>query len=173
MCGFCTQNNNFWFRITNPHGSQSSSVVFAFKTAAFGAELQVSMGPRPHLRFFTFKTATWATELQISMGAIPHLWFCVFKQRLLDQNYKSLWVPDLNYGFFAFKTATLSPELQVSMGAIPHLWFRECKTTWLASEILDSMVPALICGFCLQNSDFRTRITSLYRSQTSPTVFCI
>ena len=34
-------------------------------------------------------------------------------------------------------------------------------------------VPALICGFCMQNSDFSTRITSLYGSLTSPIVFCI
>ena len=31
----------------------------------------------------------------------------------------------------------------------------------------------LICGFCMQNSNFRTRITSLYRFQTSPMFFCI
>ena len=34
-------------------------------------------------------------------------------------------------------------------------------------------VPALICGFCIENSDFRTRITCLYESQTSPMAFCI
>ena len=29
-------------------------------------------------------------------------------------------------------------------------------------------VPALICGFCMQNNDFWIRNTSLYGSQTSP-----
>ena len=48
---------------------------------------------------------------------------------------------------FALETATLAPELQVSMGRSPHLLF------------------------CMQNSAFRTRITSLYGSQTSPMVF--
>ena len=38
----------------------------------------------------------------------------------------------------------------------------------LASVFLVSIGPALICGFCMQNSDFRTRITSLYWSKTSP-----
>ena len=33
-------------------------------------------------------------------------------------------------------------------------------------------VPALIGGFCLQNRDFWTGITSHYRSQTSPAVLC-
>ena len=52
------------------------------------------MGPRPHLWFFGFETATLASELLVSMGPIPHLWFLHAKQRLLDQNYNSLGVPD-------------------------------------------------------------------------------
>ena len=48
------------------------------------------MGPRPHLWFSAIKTATLAPELQVSIGPNPHLWFLHAKQRLLDQNYKSL-----------------------------------------------------------------------------------
>ena len=59
--------------------SQPSSVVFALKTAHFGPEFQVSMGPS------------------------RHLWFLHAKQRVLDQNYKSLWVPDLICGFVRAK----------------------------------------------------------------------
>ena len=92
------QNSAFWNRISSLYGSQTSSVVFACKTAHFGTEFQVSMGPR------------------------PHLWFLPAKQRILEQNFKSLWVPDL------------------------------------------------ICGFCLQNSAFRTRISSLYGSHISSVV---
>ena len=83
-------NNVISIRITSLFGSLSSSVLFACKTATMGPELHVSMGPRPHLRFFAFKTATLATELQVSMGPSPPLWFLHSKQRLLDQNYKSL-----------------------------------------------------------------------------------
>ena len=78
------------------------------------------------------------------------------------------------------------------MGPRPHLSFCACKTTWLASELLVSTgpspllwllhakqrlldriykslwVPGLICGFCMQNSDFWISITNLYGSQTSP-----
>ena len=36
ICGFCMQNSAFWTRITSLHGSQTSSVVFACKTATFG-----------------------------------------------------------------------------------------------------------------------------------------
>ena len=85
----------------------------------------------------------------------------------------------------------------VSMGPRPHLSLWECKTTRLTSELLVSMghslhlcflhaklrlydenykslwVPALFCGFCIQNSEFRIRITILYGSQTSPVVLCM
>ena len=88
------QNSDFRPRITSLYGSRPSSVVFACKTATLGSELEVSMGPRPHLWFCAFKTATLASELLVSMGPSPHLWFLQAKQRLLDQNYKSLWVPD-------------------------------------------------------------------------------
>ena len=69
------QNSGFWIRITSLYGSQPSSAVFAFKTATLPPELLVSMGPS------------------------PPLWFLHAKQQLLDQNYKSLWVPDLNCRF--------------------------------------------------------------------------
>ena len=72
----CMQNNVIRIRNTSLHGSKPSSVVFACKTATFGSELQVSMGPLLRLWFFAFKTATLAPELQISMGPSPHLWFC-------------------------------------------------------------------------------------------------
>ena len=75
---FCMQNKVISIRITSLYGSQPSSVVFAFKTASLGPELQVSMRPRPHLLFFAFKTASLAPELQVSTGASPHLWFCAF-----------------------------------------------------------------------------------------------
>ena len=52
------QNNVNSIRNTSLYGSQPTSVDFACKTATLGPELQVSMGPKPHLWFFAFKTAT-------------------------------------------------------------------------------------------------------------------
>ena len=52
------------------------------------------MGPSKHLWFFAFKTATLAPELQVTMGLSPHLLLLHAKQRVLDQNYMSLWVLD-------------------------------------------------------------------------------
>ena len=80
---------------------QPSSVVFACKTAHFGPEFQVSMGPSPHQRFLHAK------------------------QRVLAQNYKSLWVPDL----------TCPCE--------------QSKRRDLHRNIKSILVPALISGFVL------------------------
>ena len=91
---------------------------------------------------------------------------------------------------FGYKTSTFVAELQVSMGPRHVLSFCGCKTSWLATEKLDSKGPSPhvcfwmqnsdfrtritslcrwidpTCGFCMQNSDFWTRVTSLYGSQT-------
>ena len=45
------------------------------------------------------KTACLASELLVSIGPSPLLWFLDAKQRLLDPNSKSLWVPDINCRF--------------------------------------------------------------------------
>ena len=93
------QNNVISTGITSLYGSQPSSVVFACKTGTFEPELQVSMGPRLHLSFCARKTAWLAPELLVSMGPNRHRWFLHAKQRLLDQIYKSLWVPDITCRF--------------------------------------------------------------------------
>ena len=74
-CGFCMQNSDFWTRITSLYGSQTSPVIFCKENSVLASELLVSMGPN------------------------PHLWFLHSKQRLLDSNYKSLWVPDMTCRF--------------------------------------------------------------------------
>ena len=44
-------------RINSRYGSQPSPMFFfVFKTEPLAQELQVSMGPSPHLSFYTFKT---------------------------------------------------------------------------------------------------------------------
>ena len=74
----CIQNSVFSIRNTSLYGSQPSPVSFACKTASLGPELQVSMGPLPHLWFFAFKPAPLAPELQVSKRPSPHLLFCDF-----------------------------------------------------------------------------------------------
>ena len=106
---FCIQNRDFSTGIASLYRSQPLSAVLSFKTGTFAPKLQVSIGPSPYLlhfwkncdfwikplsAVFSFKTGTFARELQISIGPSPYLPFLHPKQRLLDQNYKSLWVPD-------------------------------------------------------------------------------
>ena len=75
ICGFCMQYSVISTRNTCLYGSQPLSVVFACITATFGSEYKFSKGTRPHLSFLHAK------------------------QRLLVQNNKSLWVPDMIYRF--------------------------------------------------------------------------
>ena len=94
---------DFWSRITSLYGSQTSSVVCGGKTATFGPEYQISMGPRYDLSFCACKTLRLAPEILVSKGPSPDLRFC------------------------AFKRATFGAELQYSMGPRLHLWFLQAK----------------------------------------------
>ena len=110
----------------------------------------LAMGPRPHLSFCACQTAWLGPEWQAYMGSNPHLWLC------------------------AWKTATLGPDFQVCMGHRPHLWFWAQITACLAQEWIDYIDSSPdLCVLCMQNSAFRTRITSLCGSQTSPVIFCL
>ena len=77
------QNNVISIRNTSLYWSKLSFVIFEFKTASLGPELQVSMGRRLHQWFFAFKIATLAPELQVSMVLSPHLWFCALTRATL------------------------------------------------------------------------------------------
>ena len=105
------------------------------------------MFPRYDLIFCACTRAWLAPEILVSMGSSPHLWFLHAKQRVLDPNNESLWVPDLTCGFVHAKQRDLH---------------QNDKPIW---------VPALTCVFFfMQNSDFKTRLTSLYWSHTSSVV---
>ena len=145
-------------------------MAFVCKTATFGLELQVSIGPRPHLSFCALKTAPLWPELQIFMGPRPPQWICACKTAcspLISMGLRPhLWI-------WACKTACLSPEILVTMGPSSHLWFLNEKQRIYDQRYKSLWVPALICGLCVRNSDYRAWITSLYWSQTSPVIFCM
>ena len=92
------------------------------------------------------KTAGLVSELLVSMGPNPHVWFLDVKQRLMHRNNKSLCVPDITCRFVHAKQRDLHQNY---------------KSIW---------VPALISVLFMQNSDFMSRLTSLYGSQTSSVV---
>ena len=95
----CMQISDFSTWISSLYWSQPSSVVFGCKTATSGPEQQVSTVARHHQSFCACKTMWLAQESLASIGPSPHLWFLDAKQRLLDQNNKSLWVQDLTCRF--------------------------------------------------------------------------
>ena len=111
------QNRDIWFRISSLYGSQTSTMVFPFKTAWLAPELLVFMCPRPHLSF------------------------CTSKKNVINIVITSLYGSQPSSVVFAGKTATFGSELKVSMGPRHHLGFFARKTTWIASELLFSMGP--------------------------------
>ena len=81
--------------------------------------------------------------------------------------------PRHDLSFCACTTAYLASVLLVFIGPRPHLCFLFAKQRLLVQNYMSFWFPAFICGFCKQNSDFWTRITSLYGSQITPVVLCI
>ena len=73
--------------------------ILAHITACLAQVYQDYMGSSPHLWFCTCNTAALRLELQVPVGPRPHMCFFHVKQRLLDQNNKSLWVPDMTCRF--------------------------------------------------------------------------
>ena len=74
-CCFCMQNSYFWTRITSLYGSQTSPVIFCLQNSV------------PSFRI----TSLYGSQ---SSSVFLHS-----KQRLLDPNNKSLWVPDITCRF--------------------------------------------------------------------------
>ena len=159
-------------RITSFYGSQPSFVFFSCKTATFGAELQVSIGPRPHPSSWACKTAWFAPEWQVYMGSSPYLCFFFSIQNsdlwiritslyvsqawpvILCMNYTVLNIRNTSlYGshplseVFAFKPPWLASELLVSMVPRPHDWFLDAKQRLLDCNNKSLRVPNITCRF--------------------------
>ena len=98
-CGFCMQNSAFWTRVTSLYGSQTWPVVLCMYNSGINIRNTSLYGAQPSSVVFACKTAWLASESLVSMGPSPHVWFLDAKQRLLDPNNKSLWVPDITCRF--------------------------------------------------------------------------
>ena len=194
MCGFCMQTETFGTELQVCMGLRPHLWFWAHITACLAQEWKDYMGSSLHLWLCACKSATLAHELLVPIGASPHLWFCAFKTATLGSKLHVSMGPRPHLLFSAFKTACLASELLVSMGPSPHVLFLDAKQ-WLLDWIKKYMspdvtcrfvhanqrdlhqndksiwVPALICVFFfIQNSVFRTRLTSLHGSQTSSVV---
>ena len=138
------QNSVISIRITSLYGSKPLSVAFACKPAPFGAELQVSIGPRPHLSFCAWKTAWLSPGRQVHIGSSPHLFFLFFfiQNRDFGTRLTSLYWSQPSSAEFGCKTATFHRNKEVSMSPRPNLSFCALKTMWLAPELHVSMGPS-------------------------------
>ena len=155
-------------RISSLYGSQPSSVVLCIHNSDIMTRINSLYGSQ---------TSPVVLGMQNSV---------------ISTRNTSLYESQPSSAVFACKTAALGPELQDSMGpdftygfllSKQQLQNQNCKSLWL---------PALICGFCIQNSDFwvycsqtspvdlwtqnsvlRRRMTLVYWSQPSSVVLCI
>ena len=147
--------------------------------------MHISIGPKPHLRFCACKTACLASELLVSMGSSPRLWFLDAQQRLwngLTRLYGSqtssvvlciqksdfrtrivcLYGSQPSSVVYACKTATFGPEYKSLWVAVLTCRYVHAQQRDYHQNDQSQWVPALICGFCMQNSEYWTRITSVH-----------
>ena len=103
VCFFFMQNSDFMTRLTSVCGSQTSSVVLSTHNSVLSTRIKRQYGFQPSPVVLCMQTATLALEVLVSIVPCPHLRFLQAKQRLLDQNNKSLWVPDLTCDFLFAK----------------------------------------------------------------------
>ena len=96
---FYMQDFDFCTRITIIYGSQIWPVILGMYNSVLNIGITSLYGSQPSSVVFAFKTAWLESELLVSMRPSPYLWFLHAKQRLLDQTYKSVWVPDLICSF--------------------------------------------------------------------------
>ena len=146
-------------------------MVFAFKTATLAPELQVSMGPSPHLWFCAFTTATLWPELIDSMGPRPYLSFCACKTAWLPPELLVSMRPRPHMAFCVCKTTWLESEKLVSKGHSPHLWFLHAKQRLLVQNYKSLWPRDFACWIVHVNNVISIRKTSLYGSPSSSVVF--
>ena len=146
---FCIQNSDVSTRIASLYGSQPSFVVFKCKTATFGSQLQVSMGPRLRLLFLHAK------------------------QRLEEYNYKSLSVQTSPMVFCIQNSdfSTRIASLYVSQPSFVVLHIHNSDTMTRINSLYRSQTSPVI--LCMQNNVINTRVTSLHESLTTPVVLCM
>ena len=106
-CRFCMQNSAFWTRVTSLYGSHAWPVVLCMYNSGLNIRITSLYGSQPSSVVFACKTAWLASESLVSMGPSPHVWFLDAKQRLMDQNNKSLRVPDTTCRFVLVKQRDL------------------------------------------------------------------
>ena len=109
ICGFCIQTSGFWTEIACLYGSKNSPVIFCMQNSVPSFRIASLYGSQPLSVVFACKTATFGAELQISMGPRHHLSFCACSTAWLVPEYLVSESQHLSV-VFAFKTATFGLE---------------------------------------------------------------
>ena len=84
ICAFCLQNNDFWVRITSLYGSQTTAVVLRMPNNVISIRITSLCGSQPSSVVLECKTASFGSELQVSMGPRLRLLICERKTACLD-----------------------------------------------------------------------------------------
>ena len=142
------QNSVPIIRNTSLHVSQPSCVVFGCKTATYGPEKQVSMGPTNDQSLCECKSASLASDLLVSICPNPHLCFFLMQYNEFWARISSLYGSQTSSVVLSTHNCELNTRLK--------------RQYWIQ--------PSPV-ALCMHNSDFRPRITSLWGSKTSPVVF--
>ena len=168
------QNNVISIKITSLYVSQPSSVVFACKTANLGPELQVSMGPRPHLCFFCFQNSAFSTRIASLNGSqLSSVVLCIHNSDIMTR-INSLYGSQTSHVVLSMQNNAISIRNTSLYWSQPSSVVFACKTEWLAPELLDSVCPRPHLSSCaLKNKVISIRNTSLYGSHTLPAVLCM
>ena len=80
------QNIDFWTRITSLCGPQTCPFVLCMYNSVLSIRNTCLYWSQTSSVVFACKTARLAPELLVSMVPRPHLWILIAKQRLLDQH---------------------------------------------------------------------------------------
>ena len=162
---FCMQKSVPSIRKTSLHWSQPSRVVFGCKTATYGPEKQVSMGPRHDLSLCERKTAWFASDSLVSMCPNPHLCFFFMQYSAFWTRISGLYGSQTSSVIFSTHNCELNTRIKRLYWFQPSpvaLWTR--VTSLYGSQTW----PVVLC---MQYSMISTRITCLYGSQPLSVVF--
>ena len=155
FCGSQASPVDFWMqkivlrsRMTLVYWSQPSSVVYACKTAPFGSELQVSMGPRLRLLICECKIMCLHPEWRLSISPRPHLCFFCIHNSVFSSRIASLYGSQLSSVVLCIHNRDIMTRI---------------------SSLSGSQTSPVV--LCMQNNVISIRITSLYGAQPSFVVF--
>ena len=180
------QNNVISIRITSLYWSQPSSVVFAGKRATFGSELKLSMVTQTSPRVFCkqnnviciritslygsqnspmvscFQNSDFSTRISNLYGSQPSsVVLCIHNSDIMT-TINRLYGSQSSPVVLCMQNNVISIRNTSLYGSqTPFLDFQNFKSLW---------VPDLNYGFCIQKSDFSTRIASSHGSQPSSVV---